>query len=126
MSEVLKPKKRSRLRLLLGKTYYTLKRYLLWLSPKYKFAKEKADKDLKHKCFEHKSLLLRKLRDVDMIYQYNKIINLKLLNKSCPARDTGAYQKQHKSQLSENFKCCKRRHKVYSSHPAEVAEYQCR
>lgn len=41
MSEVLKPKKRSKIRLLLGKTYYTSKRYLLWLSPKYKFAKKK-------------------------------------------------------------------------------------
>lgn len=78
MKEVLKPKKRTRLRLFLGKSYYTLKRYVLWISPKYKFAKKKLDKDLKYKCFEHKSVLLRKLRDVDMIYQYNKIINLKI------------------------------------------------
>lgn len=78
MREELKPKKRSRLRLLLGKTYYTLKRYLLWLSPKYKFAKKKTRKNLKYKCFEDKSVLLRNLRDVDMIYQYNKITNLKI------------------------------------------------
>jgi len=78
MNQTLKPKKRSKLRLFLGKKYYTYKRYLLWLSPKYKFAKKKANKDLKYKCFEHKSLLLRQLRDVDMIYQYNKIINLKI------------------------------------------------
>ena len=78
MEQTLKPKKRSKLRLFLGKNYYTYKRYLLWLSPKYKFAKNKLDKDLKFKCFEHKSLLLRQLRDVDMIYQYNKITNLKI------------------------------------------------
>lgn len=78
MKEELKPKKRSRMRLLFGKIYYTLKRYILWISPKYKFAKKKIDKELKYKCFEHKSVLLRKLRDVDMIYQYNKIINLKI------------------------------------------------
>lgn len=77
-NEGLKPKKRSKLRLLLGKNYYTLRRYLLWLSPKYKFAKEKLNKDLKYKCFEHKSLLLKNLKDVDMVYQYNKITNLKI------------------------------------------------
>ena len=74
----LKPKKRSKVRLLLGKTYYTLKRYLLWLSPKYKFAKTKLEKDLKYKYFTHRTLLLRQLKDVDMTYQYNKITNLKI------------------------------------------------
>lgn len=78
MKETLKPKKRSRLRLLLGKTYYTLKRYLLWISPKYKFTNKKIKNNLKYKCYEDKSLLLRNLRDVDMIYQYNKIKNLKI------------------------------------------------
>ena len=78
MKQTLKPKKRSKLRLYIGKKYYTFKRYLLWISGKYKFAKKKTKKDLKYKCFEHKSLLLRNLRDVDMIYQYNKIINLKI------------------------------------------------
>ena len=78
MTQTLKPKKRTKLRLSLGKKYYTYKRYLLWLSPKYKFADEKAKDDLKYKYFEHKSLLLRQLKDVDMIYQYNKITNLKI------------------------------------------------
>lgn len=79
--ENIKPKKRTKLRLFLGKKYYTLKRYLLWLSPKYKFAKTKIKEDLKYKCFEHKSVLLRELRDVDMIYQYNKVTNLKIATK---------------------------------------------
>lgn len=81
MNQNLKPKKRSKIRLFLGKKYYTLKRYILWLSPKYKFAKTKLSKDLKYKCFEHKSLHLRQIRDVDMIYQHNKITNLKIATK---------------------------------------------
>lgn len=76
MKSDLRPIKRSKLRLFLGKKYYTYMRYLLWISHKYKFAHDKGE--LKYKCFEHKSLLLRKLRDVDMVYQYNKIINLKI------------------------------------------------
>lgn len=74
----LQPIKRSKLRLKLGKAYYTYARYLLWLSPRFKFAKQYADVKLQYLCFNHKSLLLRQLRDVDMTYQYNKITNLKL------------------------------------------------
>lgn len=81
MEQSIKPKKRTKVRIFLGKKYYTLKRYMLWLSPKYKFAKNKVNKDLKYKCFEHKSLLLRQLRNVDMVYQYNKITNLKIATK---------------------------------------------
>ena len=78
MAKILKPKQRSILRLYLGKKYYTYKRYLLWLSPKYKFAKTKAKEDLQYLHFQHKSALLRQLKDVDMIYQHNKIKNLKI------------------------------------------------
>ena len=67
MTKILKPKQRSILRLYLGKKYYTYKRYLLWLSPKYKFAKTKAKQDLQYLHFQHKSVLLRQLKDVDMI-----------------------------------------------------------
>ena len=81
MEESLKPKRRTKLRIFLGKIYYSFRRYLLWISRKYKFSKEKLERDLKYKCFEHKSILLRKLKDVDMIYQYNKIINLRIAAK---------------------------------------------
>ena len=74
----LQPIRRSKLRLKLGKAYYTYRRYLLWLSPKLKFAKQHSDTRLQHLCFKHQTLLLRQLRDVDMVYQYNKITNLKL------------------------------------------------
>lgn len=74
----LQPIKRSKLRLKLGKAYYTYVRYLLWLSPKFKFAKHCDSNKLQYSCFTHRTLLLRQLRDVDMAYQYNKITNLKL------------------------------------------------
>ena len=74
----LKPKKRGRLRLLAGKTYYTAMRYMLWHSGRFKFAKKVSNKQLPHSYFAHQSPLLRRLRDVDMWYQYNKIANLKI------------------------------------------------
>ncbi len=77
-SSILRPIQRSKLRLKLGKLYYTFLRYLWWLSPHLKFAKKYALTKLPYVYFEHQSLLLRQLREVDMQYQYNKIINLKL------------------------------------------------
>lgn len=74
----LKPIKRSKLRLIAGKTYYSLSRYMLWYSGKFKFAKNKSNKYLEHVHYKHKTPLLRQLKDVDMKYQYNKIINLKI------------------------------------------------
>lgn len=75
---ILKPIKRSKLRLTAGKAYYSLARYMLWFSGSFKFAKNRSDKYLDHVYFSHKTPLLRELKDVDMQYQYNKIINLKL------------------------------------------------
>lgn len=74
----LKPIKRSKLRLKLGKMYYTSARYLMWYFNRIKFAKYRSTKKLPYEYFSHKTLLLRKLKDVDMQYQYNKIINLKI------------------------------------------------
>lgn len=77
-SASLKPKKRTKLRLLLGKAYYTDKRYIWWFFNSYKFAKKRAADDLPCVQFSHKTPLLRKLKDVDMYLQYNKIANLKI------------------------------------------------
>lgn len=74
----MQPIKRSKLRLIAGKTYYTLSRYMLWHSGKIKFAKYHSIKDLGYEYFAHRTPLLRELKEVDMKYQYNKIINLKL------------------------------------------------
>lgn len=74
----LEPLKRSKLRLLAGKTYYTLSRYLLWHSGKFKFARKGPSQHLRNVHFSHTTPLLRELKDVDMEYQYNKIVNLRL------------------------------------------------
>jgi vancomycin resistance protein VanW len=43
-----------------------------------KLAQARPDDQLAHRCFAHQSVLLRKLGDVDMRLQYNKVTNLKL------------------------------------------------
>lgn len=77
-TDSLKPKKRTKLRLILGKIYYTYKRYLWWILKYNKFARKKSQAELPYVQFAHKTPLLRKLKDVDMYLQYNKITNLKI------------------------------------------------
>lgn len=76
-----KPINRSKLRLYLGKKYYTYKRYLNWYFGSKNYANEILDKKLECKIFEHSTPLIRKLQDVDMNLQYNKIINLQIASK---------------------------------------------
>lgn len=75
-----KPIKRSNIRTKIGMTYYGLKRKIMWKKMDDIFAKE-MDEPLEYKYFEHKTILLRKLKDVDMELQYNKIENLKIATK---------------------------------------------
>ncbi|WP_456274952.1 VanW family protein [Bacillus sp. AK031] len=77
-SMAMKPKKRSQFRILLGTVFYRTKRYLEWTASKETFAKKHSKDLLPSTAFKHQSLLLRKLKDVDMWYQYNKITNLKI------------------------------------------------
>ena len=77
----LKPVQRSRLRIMLGSCYYRYKRYLSWYFGKTKFATSFADSRLPYLVFRHRTPLLRKLQNVDMWMQYNKIINLKIAAK---------------------------------------------
>ena len=71
-------KNRSDLRIALGKRYYRCKRYYEWYFGGTKFAL-KIDLDLKpYTVFKHQTPLLRKLKDVDMWLQYNKVTNIKL------------------------------------------------
>jgi vancomycin resistance protein VanW len=74
----MRPKVRSRLRIFLGKKYYTYRRYLDWYFGRKKYASTKDDNLLPYVYFSHKTPTLRKLKDVDMWYQYNKIINLNI------------------------------------------------
>jgi len=75
------PKKRSDLRLKIGRFIYGAKRKMLWLKMNKLFAKTVQKEKLPHTYFSHKTILRRKLKDVDMWMQENKIINLKLATK---------------------------------------------
>ena len=77
MNEVEKPIERSTLRRLCGREYYILKRKVQWHFSSTKFSKVR-DVECPYKVIEHKSMLLRKLKDVDMYLQHNKITNLRL------------------------------------------------
>jgi vancomycin resistance protein VanW len=74
----LRPKQRSAFRISLGKTYYRMKRYLEWYTDKKKYAKITKSEKLPFISFSHRTVLLRKLKDVDMWYQHNKVKNLKI------------------------------------------------
>ena len=77
-SRVEKPIHRSALRIKLDTLYYGVRRYRMWFGMRRQFAREKSTEPLPYQYFSHKTLLLRKLKDVDMWMQYNKITNLKL------------------------------------------------
>lgn len=74
----LAPKKRSKYRILAGKLYYRLRRRLIWAFGGYKFAVKKESQPYQYIYASHSTPLLRRLKDVDMQLQYNKITNLKL------------------------------------------------
>ncbi len=76
-----KPRLRSDLRLFLGTFYYGTKRKLIWLKMNKDFAAEKQGELLPYTYFSHKTILMRKLKDVDMWMQKNKIVNLKIAQK---------------------------------------------
>jgi vancomycin resistance protein VanW len=73
-----KPIKRSYLRSVIGREYFTLKRCLEWLKNSRKYAVRDEKTGLEHSIFRHRSFILRPLRDVEMYLQYNKITNLRL------------------------------------------------
>ncbi len=72
------PIQRSWLRLRLGKAYYAVRRYALWRSPRYRWARERRRDSLPYLQASHKTPLLRHLRGEDMELQRNKVVNLRL------------------------------------------------
>ena len=70
---VREPKKRSNLRLKLGGAYFSAQRKLRWLSMRKHFARERSGEDLAYQAFSHNPPLMRKLKDVDMQLQRNKV-----------------------------------------------------
>ncbi|RKD22227.1 vancomycin resistance protein VanW [Caminicella sporogenes DSM 14501] len=73
-----KPIKRTQLRITLGKLYYTYRRYIDWYFSGKKYSKKRSKNLLPIIVFEHKTPLYRKLKNVDMWMQYNKVNNLKI------------------------------------------------
>jgi len=73
-----KPIKRSKLRLYLGKQFFTYKRYIKWYFDDVKYSKDLLDYKLPHLIFTHQTPLIRKLQGVDPALQYNKVNNLKI------------------------------------------------
>lgn len=78
MNEIHKPKIRSSLRQFAGKEYFIAKRKWNWIFSKNKWAKKDESIKFNHLVFKHKSMIMRPLKDVDMILQENKRTNLKL------------------------------------------------
>lgn len=75
---IMKPKKRSNLRIIMGKSFYTFKRNIWWKFSNTKFASKYSQNNLPYIFFTHKTPLIRQLKDDDMYLQYNKINNLKI------------------------------------------------
>ncbi|MDP5273525.1 VanW family protein [Chengkuizengella axinellae] len=74
----LRPKLRSSSRIWLGSKYYTYKRYLKWIRNRKKFAQIYNKSLLPYCVISHHTPTLRKLKDVDMWMQHNKVMNLKI------------------------------------------------
>lgn len=77
-SDEIKPIKRSKFRIYLGTKYYRLKRRIEWLTNDKVYASTIEGKFYPYKLKKHKTVLRRELKDVDMWYQENKIINLEI------------------------------------------------
>ncbi|MBD0379859.1 VanW family protein [Paenibacillus sedimenti] len=81
MKNSLKPIRRSKARIYFGKKAFRLKRYLAWYLDGKTYATIKQKEILPYTVFTHQTPLLRKLRDVDMWLQHNKVINLRIASK---------------------------------------------
>jgi vancomycin resistance protein VanW len=73
-----KPIKRSKIRLIFGRVYYSAKRYKQWYFSDKNYTKNIIKEKYPYIIFKHSTPLIRKLQDVDMKLQYNKITNLRL------------------------------------------------
>ena len=74
----LQPKHRSALRIWAGTQVYTLKRTLQWMTDKKKYTSTKTKSPLPYLIYTHRTPLYRRLRDIDMAMQRNKVTNLKI------------------------------------------------
>jgi vancomycin resistance protein VanW len=77
----MKPKKRSTLRLFVGKQYFVYRRYCKWIFGKGSYAKKISLDPMEYTISSHSTTLLRELKNVDMWMQHNKVNNLKIAMK---------------------------------------------
>src|SRR5690349_10916578 len=73
-----KPIQRNPFRRRLGKLFYSTKRRLEWWLDANQYASSIQSDPFPFLVKAHQSILLRPLRDVDMKFQYNKVVNLRL------------------------------------------------
>ncbi|MHB1405216.1 MAG: VanW family protein [Desulfitobacteriaceae bacterium] len=74
-----KPKVRSRVRMVLGKLYFSWHRYAVWFFGRsIKYARTVQEATLPYEAATHRTPLYRQLRNVDMWLQENKVANLRL------------------------------------------------
>ena len=76
--QVIQPIKRHKLRRKLGRVFYRTKRKLSYLKSKKNWAKARPLPEDRNTTMEHRSMILRPLKDVDMYLQENKRTNLAL------------------------------------------------
>ncbi len=74
----LKPKYRSGIRSRLGRIFYTCKRFLFWYLGGDRYTKTREFNSLEYLIYTHSTPLYRKLRNVEMWLQHNKVDNLKV------------------------------------------------
>lgn len=75
------PVHRSKIRMYLGNFFFSFHRYLFWLKNRSLFARVVQEAPLPYRVINHSTPMLRKLRNVDMWLQHNKVHNLKLAAK---------------------------------------------
>lgn len=75
------PAYRSKIRMFIGKVFFSLYRYLFWWKNRALFARVVQEAPLPFGVFSHSTPLLRQLRNVDMWLQHNKVHNLRLAAK---------------------------------------------
>ena len=78
LSKIPKPIYRNPIRMWLGKRYFICRRLFKWYFGKQTFARRIQQKELDFSIFNHKTPLIRKLKNLDLQLQYNKITNLRL------------------------------------------------
>lgn len=72
------PVKRSPARLWLGKRYFCARRWIWWHTGGLRFGKPRPELKCAYLCASHATPLLRKLKELDMYLQENKVHNLSL------------------------------------------------